>query len=87
MVDTRFDETRAALRAWRKARNKTLLDFATDCGFKSPSIVSEWEAGSRAPSFAAALRIEGATAGAIPVERWGFDRATARRPAPAKAAA
>ena len=75
------------LRAWRLAANMTLKAVAEGAGAKSPSLACEWEKGGRTPSYGAALGIERLTAGLLPVEVWGYDRNTARRAEPAKAAA
>ncbi len=67
------------LRAWRKAKGLTLVAAAGRLGLTSPSTVSEYERGSRKPSYASAQAIQKITRGAVRVEEWGFDKRTGRR--------
>lgn len=67
------------LREWRKAKGLTLVAAAEKLGLSSPSTVSEYERGSRHPSYSSALTIQKITRGAVRVEEWGFDRRTGRR--------
>jgi transcriptional regulator with XRE-family HTH domain len=69
---------RADLRRLRLEANLSLGAMAVRCGLQSAASVCEWEAGHRNPSFASALAIEAALG--LRVERWGYDRATGRRP-------
>ncbi len=73
--------------ALRSARHENKLkqrEFAARIE-KSPSLVCEWEKGTRRPSFADALKLERffgtdeTGAKRLPVEVWGFDRETALR--------
>lgn len=68
------------LREWRKAKGLTLVAAAGRLGLTSPSTVSEYERGSRRPSFASAKAIQRITRGAVRVEEWGIDAKTGRRP-------
>lgn len=67
------------LREWRKAKGLTLVAAAGRLGLTSPSTVSEYERGSRKPSYASAQAIQKITRGAVRVEEWGFDKRTGRR--------
>mgnify|MGYP000873039781 CR=1 FL=1 len=67
------------LRAWRTAAKLTLEAVASRLGLTSASTVSEYERGSRRPSFASAKAIQRLTRGGVKVEEWGFDPRTGRR--------
>ncbi len=67
------------LRVWRTAAKLTLEAAAVRLGLTSASTVSEYERGSRSPSFASAKAIQKLTRGAVRVEEWGFDPKTGRR--------
>jgi transcriptional regulator with XRE-family HTH domain len=67
------------LRNWRTAAKLTLEAAAIRLGLTSASTVSEYERGSRSPSFASAKAIQKLTRGAVRVEEWGFDPKTGRR--------
>lgn len=73
-----YPEARAELRARRKANKLTLEALGKACG-KSTSLVSEWESGTRTPTFSDALALERELTTPT-VEAWGYDRETARRP-------
>lgn len=71
------------LRAARQEMNLKQREFAVQIG-KSPSLVCEWEKGTRKPSFSDALKLEKffgkrGKEFRLPVEAWGFDRETAVR--------
>lgn len=68
------------LRAWRAGAGLTLKVTARKLGLGSASTVSEYERGSRRPSFASAKAIQRITRGAVRVEEWGIDAKTGRRP-------
>lgn len=74
----------SALKTARQQDNLKQREFADKIG-KSRSLVCEWEGGTRHPSFADALELERffgvdeKGAPRLPVEAWGYDRATARR--------
>lgn len=65
------------LRAWREAQTPELklTAAARELGVSHP-FWSDIEAGKRSPGIETAIAIENLTAGAIPVELWGFDAAT-----------
>lgn len=67
------------LREWRKAKGLTLVVAAEKLGLTSPSTVSEYERGSRKPSYASAQAIQKVTRGAVRVEEWGINPKTGRR--------
>jgi len=74
-----YTDARKTLRDKRKSGDLTLKEVGDACGGKSPSLVSEWESGSRTPTYSDALALE-RKFGAPTVEDWGYDRATLRRP-------
>lgn len=67
------------LRTWRNAAKLTLEAAAHKLGLTSASTVSEYERGSRSPSFASAKAIQKLTKGSVRVEEWGFDPKTGRK--------
>ncbi len=67
------------LRELRTAERVSLKRFAEQCGASSAATISAIERDTGAPGFKLALAIEKRTSGAIKVEDFGFDRATARR--------
>lgn len=67
------------LRAWRAGAGLTLEVTASKLGLTSASTVSEYERGSRNPSFASAKAIQRLTRGAVRVEDWGINPKTGRR--------
>lgn len=69
------------LRTWRTGAKLTLEATATRLGLTSASTVSEYERGTRKPSFASAKAIQRITKGAVRIEEWGFDPKTGRRAA------
>lgn len=79
-----LEAVRKTLREKREAAELSFAQLATKCGFKSASLLCEVEGGSRSCSFQLALALERELS--IPVEEWGFDRATGRRINTAKAA-
>lgn len=67
------------LRTARQEKNLKQREFAAQID-KSPSLICEWEKGTRKPSFADALKLEKFFGReCLPVEAWGFDRETAVR--------
>jgi len=66
----------AKLKAWRKSREITLTKAAQSVAV-SHSLWSEWENGTRKPTYEGALKIEKLSEGEVPLESWGYDAAAA----------
>lgn len=63
------------LKAWREGHTPTLSQAkaAARFGVTQP-LVAEWEKGPRRPGLETAVAMEMGTAGAVPVEAWGYER-------------
>lgn len=63
------------LALWRAAQSPpaSIVSVARALGASAP-LVSEWERGTRRPGVTLALALEEHTAGAVPLETWGYDR-------------
>ena len=59
------------LAEWRASQDLNLTKCAEAAGVRHPTWL-DWERGSRGPSLEKACAVEKMTAGAIPVEAWGF---------------
>ena len=69
------------LTRYLKAKHLTAADLAHAARLH-PSLISRYVRGARTPTLVAALRIEAATGGAVPVSSWVSRRAAAPRGTP-----
>lgn len=67
------------LKAWRESFTPTLSQAkaAERVGVSQP-LVAEWEKGPRRPGLETAVALEMETAGAVPIEAWGYERSVVR---------